>query len=173
MNIRKASPADLIEVLYLLHVCIQEMNSKGWIHWDLENLTVKDDIEDGIVFIYKENETCLGMVTLTTEEAPEYKDVLWNQMPGRPLLVKRLIVHSKWHTQGIEKQLITFAEQFGIENGFSSLRLDVFAENKEAVALYEQLNFKYSGEIMFQYQKVPNTCFEKVLNAEPMKVSQK
>jgi ribosomal protein S18 acetylase RimI-like enzyme len=163
MNIIKASPSDLVEVLYLLRVCVLEMNSKGLVYCDLQNILAKNDIENNTVFLYKQNEVCLGMIVLDTDQDPEYKSVEWMAASHKPLVAHRLMVHPNWRNQGIAKQILTFAEHYAQENGFTSLRLDVYSENQEAVALYNNLNYKQLGEITYHYQKVPFYCFEKII----------
>ena len=163
MNIIKASPADIVEVLYLLKVCVLEMNIKGWYHWDMQNHLVKYDIENNSVFLYKENEVSVGAITLNNEEIAEYKDIKWSHLSNNPLVVHRLLVHPNWREKGVAKELLVFSENFAKENGFTSLRLEVFSENQEAVGLYNQLNYKQQGEIQLHYQKSPYYCFEKTL----------
>lgn len=164
MSIIKAAPSDLIEALFLFKAYVQEMNCQGWFHWEFHNSMLKNDIENNVMFLYKENEVCLGMISLNTEEKPEYKTIHWSETSSKPLIAQRLIVHPNWRNQGIAKKLLAFAEEHARENGFTSLRLDVFAENEEAVALYHHLNFSMLGEIKFHYQQVPFYCFEKIIS---------
>jgi len=161
MEIIKAVPADLIEVLYLLRVCVLDMNSRGWFYWDLQSPLIKEDIDNNTVFLYKQNEMTFGMISFNLKEIPEYRDINWNKASSKPLLIHHLMVHPKWREKGIAKQLITFAERYGRENGFTSLRLDVLSENQEAVSLYRELSYQQMGEVTFHYQKVPYYCFEK------------
>ncbi len=161
MNIIKAFPADLVEVLYLLRVCVQEMNGKGWFQWDLQNHLVKGDIENGTVFLYKQNEACIGTITLNTNGIEEYKNVHWPDPSRSPLFIHRLLVHPAWREKGIADNLMAFAESYAREHGFSSLRLEVFSENKDALNRFNQLNYNQIGEIQLQYQKSPYYCFEK------------
>lgn len=163
MNIIKATSIDLIEVLFLLKVSIQEMDCQEWFCWDMHNTKIQSDIENNIVFLYKENEVCLGMISLCSDEIPEYKNFKWDESSQRPLIAHRLIVHPNWGDQGIDKSLLIFAEQYARENGFTSLRLGASSENQVAVALYHQLNYNVLGEMLTHYQKVPYYCFEKMI----------
>ena len=163
MNIIKASPSDLVEVLYLLRVCVLEMNSKGWFHWDLHNPLVKQDLENDRVFVYIENDITIGTITLNCDEMPEYNSISWSNTSGKSLVACRLLVHPCWRKKGIAKELLAFAEKYARENGFNSLRVDVFSENNEALGLCNQLNYKQQGEIQHQYQKLPYYCFEKTV----------
>jgi GNAT superfamily N-acetyltransferase len=163
MSIIKASQEDLIEVLYLLRVCIQEMNARGWFHLDMHNIMVRDNINNNMVFLYKENEVYPGMITLNVQEEPEYKHVQSNDPLHKPLIAHRLIVHPSWRKKGIAKKLLAFSEQYAKDNGFTSLRLGVFSENLDAVSLYKKLNYNNLGEIFLQYQKIPYYCYEKII----------
>lgn len=167
MSIIKASSSDLIEMLFLLKVCLQEMNCRTHLHCDLHDVLMQNHIEDNLIFIYKEHEVCLGLILLDkdTAEVPEYKNAMWEASP-KPIMLNHIIVHPNWHHQGIEEKLITFAEQYARDSGFTSLRLSVFGENEEAIALYHQLNYNKSGEIKLHYQQIPYYCFEKVLRPD-------
>ena len=50
MEIRKAIPSDLVEILYLLRVCIKDMNEKGMKQWNSahpESGVIKRNLEEG------------------------------------------------------------------------------------------------------------------------------
>lgn len=161
MNIVKASSADLMDVLYLLRVCVHEMNGKGWFHWDLQNQLLKSDIEKGTTFLYKQNEACVGALTINNEEIAEYKEILWPSTSHNPLFIHRLMVHPFWREKGVAGSLMYFAEGYAREQGYSSLRLEVNSENDEVINLFNELNYNKIGEIQIQYQKSPYYCFEK------------
>jgi len=163
MSIIKASPSDLVEVLYLLKVSIQEMNCNNGFHWNLQNCLVQNDIENNLVFLYKQNALCIGMITLSTEDPLEYKSVKWMANSPKPLVAHRLIVHPYWKNRDVAKELLAFAEQHAQEYSFTSVRSDVFTDDREVVTLYHQLNYLHTGEFILLYQKTPYYCFEKIL----------
>jgi ribosomal protein S18 acetylase RimI-like enzyme len=74
-----------------------------------------------------------------------------------------MAVHPNHQGKGIGKKLLKFAEDYARNQGFSSIRLDVYTENPSAVSLYEKAGYKEKGEVTFPFRKVPYKCFEKVL----------
>jgi ribosomal protein S18 acetylase RimI-like enzyme len=163
MNIIKATPADLIEIFYLLKRCVKEMNSKGWLYWNLDFELLRKDVEKGSLFLYKTDYHSLGMITFSTEVLPGYEEVKWTDSSKKPLIINRLIVHPNWRKHGIADHLLAFAEEYAKDQGFTSLRLDVYAENQEAISVYSNLHYQQTGQMQMQAQKVPFYCFEKVL----------
>jgi ribosomal protein S18 acetylase RimI-like enzyme len=159
MNIQKALSKDFIEVLYLVRVCLHEF--KGWLYADLSHLLANNHFKDAIIFLYKENEVCRGMISL--KEGQSSGENLTPNDTDKSFEVNCLAVHPHWRHQGIARSLIAFAEQYAKEQGYSSLKLNIFAENEDAVGLYNKLDYKQAGETQSSYQKVPFICFEKNL----------
>jgi ribosomal protein S18 acetylase RimI-like enzyme len=160
MNIQKALSTDLIEALYLVKTCLHEF--KGWLYADLNHFLANNHFKEAIVFLYKENEVCRGMISLI-EGTPKGENNSLNGIENKSFEVNCLAVHPNWRHQGIAKSLIAFAEKYAKEQGYASLTLSIFAENEEAVDLYSKLEYKQSGETLSSYQKVPFICFEKDL----------
>ncbi|MEH7075298.1 GNAT family N-acetyltransferase [Neobacillus drentensis] len=75
----------------------------------------------------------------------------------------RLVVHPKFQGKGYGKQLLQFAEEFALQNGYSSIRLDVYRQNPGALTLYERSGFQERGTIRFPFRSVSYKCFEKIL----------
>lgn len=163
MNIIKASIDELIEVMYLLRVCVHDLNRKGWYCGDLQNQQVKSDIVNNSIFIYRKNEAVIGLMKLTDDEIVAHKSVAWSSTSGKPLIMRQLLVHPNWKNNEIERSMLTFAEKYAREQGFTSLRLEVYSENQDVVFLYGQMDYKQLGEVKLHYQDVPYICFEKVL----------
>ena len=60
--------------------------------------------------------------------------------PGE-LMVETLVVASEMRGQGVGKSLMKRVEQFAVENGYSTLSLDVVDTNTGAIKLYERMGF--------------------------------
>lgn len=142
MNISKALQADLIEILYLVKVCVQEKNDPCLCYWDLQHQLIKKDIEEGLVYIYRENEVCLGAITLNPLPLEETKDSKWQDTSAKPLFIHRLLVHPNWKDRHIADSLVAFAEKYALDNGFTSLRLEAFSEDIQSMDFITEHSYR-------------------------------
>lgn len=166
MNITRANENDLIEILYLLKVCISDMHSKGLKHWnnaypDIE--IIKKDLREGSVYLLKDRQVCKGMVTLSASEPEAYRDIKWPDSTLKPLYMHRMAVHPKWQRQGLARKLIRFAGDYAKKNGYRRICLDVFSNSENARLLYEKCEFVEVGAFHMNEQKIPYICYEKYL----------
>jgi RimJ/RimL family protein N-acetyltransferase len=57
--------------------------------------------------------------------------------------------------------MLAFAETFGREQGYFSIRLDAFSGNTAAIKLYEKNNYRMRGTVRFRKEEF--YCYEKNL----------
>jgi ribosomal protein S18 acetylase RimI-like enzyme len=166
MEIIQAQDKDFIEILYLLRICITDMNKKGLKHWNSaypDAESIKNDLAKGAIYVLKDKGVCKGMMTLSDAEPEEYKHIKWSDDSGIPLYLHRMAIHPKWQRMGLARDLINFADNFARKNGYNCIRLDVFSPSERARQLYEKQNFHKIGSFHFAYQQVPYVCYEKRL----------
>ncbi|MEK3910597.1 N-acetyltransferase [Paenibacillus sp. FSL H7-0331] len=65
---------------------------------------------------------------------------------------------------GLGSKLLRFAEVYIASYGYTSIRLDVYAENAAALGMYQRGGYSERGNVRYPFRKVPYFCFEKVLN---------
>jgi GNAT superfamily N-acetyltransferase len=164
MEIMQAKESDFIEILYLLRVCILDMNQKGLKHWnsvypgpDL----IKNDLEKSTIYLIKDKGICKGMLTLDSVEPDNYKEIEWSTPAQKPLFLHRLAVHPIWQGQGIASMLLNFAEEYAVKNGFDALRIDVNSSSENAMSLCKKLAFNETGNFFTTFQQHPFICFDK------------
>jgi len=166
MEIIQAKPDDLIEILYLLRVCILDMNAKGLKHWNSafpDSDMIKQDLHSGTIYLAKEKGVCKGMVTLNEREPEDYKQLNFLSDRKRPLYLQNMAVHPLWQGMGIAKFMVEFAQRLAQDKGFDCIRLDVFKPSENARQLYEKQLFKEVAMFQATYQKIPFVCYEKQL----------
>jgi len=166
MEIIQAKDKDLIEILYLLRVCILDMNRKGFKHWNSaypDMKSIQNDLYKGTIYLLKDRKVCKGMVTLSDTEPQEYKQINWSDHLSKPLYLHRMAIHPNWQGIGLAKNLVAFADNYARENGYNCIRLDVFSPSKRARQLYEKQDFHEAGLFHAEYQQVPYVCYEKIL----------
>jgi len=74
------------------------------------------------------------------------------------------VVNTDNQGQGYAQKLMTFAENYAIENNYASIRLDTFSQNKRNQKFYELRGYKRLGNIYFPKQSEhPFYCYELVL----------
>lgn len=163
-NILNIQLQDLNEVMSLIKEAIAEMDNHHIFQWDEvypDYKTLSSDIQSETMFGIFKNAELAGIVVLDKNQSQEYSDVKWELDNDHPLIMHRLCVRPKYQGQGIAKQLIKFSEQFAIENGLKSLRLDAFSANPSAINLYERNGYLKRGIVKFR--KGNFYCYEKVL----------
>jgi GNAT superfamily N-acetyltransferase len=166
MEVKQAKSTDLVEILYLLNVCISDMNAKGLKHWNNVfpgNEQIRKDLEEGNIYLAKEKGVCKGMVTLNDSEPAGYGDMKFQTAEARPLFLHRMAVHPKWQGKGIASYLVDFAQKMARDRGFTCIRLDIYQSSQEARQLCKKLNFQEIGSFQAPCQKIPYVCYEKQL----------
>jgi GNAT superfamily N-acetyltransferase len=166
MEITQAKPIELIEILYLLKVCILDMHLKGLKHWNSaspDTDQIQHDLQNGFIYLVKDKGVCKGMVTLNDKEPEDYKQLSFPKDKSRFFYLHRMVVHPKWQGMGIAKLMMEFAHKLAREKGFDCLRLDIFTPSEAARRLCERQNFKEVGSFLTTYQKIPFICYEKQL----------
>jgi ribosomal protein S18 acetylase RimI-like enzyme len=166
MEIVKAKPTDLIEILYLLRVCILDMNKKGLKHWNSaypDHEKVQQDLRDGSIYLVKDRGVCKGMVTLNESEPEDYKQLAFPSDRKKPMYLQHIAVHPQWQGQGIATRMVDFAQKLALEKGFDAIRLDFFQPSEGAKQLCKKQSFKEIASFHSAYQKIPFVCYEKQL----------
>lgn len=160
--IRKASKDDKQIIMNIIQNAIVDMESKGIYQWDSiypNAEVINNDLDKGILYVYVDSGSIKGIIVLNEHQDKEYEDMDWKLNSGKHLIVHRLCVDPGYQGMGIARLLMNFAEEYGKENGYESIRLDAFMSNKHACSLYEKLGYSTAGIVQFRKGKF--YCFEK------------
>lgn len=161
--IKKLSMDQLFDAFSIIESVIDKMNAEQIFQWDEQYPSreiIKKDISEGSAFGFFESDELRGYIVLNEEYSPEYNSLEWKDKNGTALIVHRLSIKADCQGQGIAKQLMMFAEEYAINNGYSSIRLDAFLHNKAALSLYDNLGYTKVGTVTFR--KGEFYCYEKV-----------
>jgi len=166
MEIKQATSYYLVDVLFLLKECVEDMNSRGLKQWNSANpgaAVMKQDIDNGTLYLYSELEMLHGMINLTDEKPVEYDDVDWKGNGGKVLYLNRLAVNPLYLESDICDKLLNFAEEHAKKNKYTTIRLDVLDSYPVDDKFFVTRKFENAGNYHTDFQKMPYVCFEKDL----------
>jgi ribosomal protein S18 acetylase RimI-like enzyme len=164
MEIRKAIPSDLVEILYLLRVCVKDMNEHGMKQWNSAHPEVKvirKNLDEGFIYLLKDQWVCKGMVTLTPEIPVDHEDLNFSGSGRNILYLQWMAVHPYWQGQGIAKMLLDFAENYARKNKYEMIQIDVFSDHDLGQQICHKNEFTEVGKFHSTFQKIPFICYEK------------
>ena len=167
MEIETASEEQLEEILALLSVVVKDMNSKGFFQWGEDYPTremFEKHIADKGLIVMIDDGMIIGYVLITEEQDKEYAHVDWEDKYGRSVVIHRLAIAPERQGQGLANQLMDFAEGYARENGFTSIRLDTYSDNKRARSFYVGRGYQYRGITHFKQREKEYYCFEKIIH---------
>lgn len=168
MVINKASEQDLEQLLSIVKSCGQNLIEQGIFQWNEEYPKKEDlleDIELQELWKLEDGNKIVGLIVLTKIEDSAYQHVKWLTKNNNNLYIHRLAVHPNFQGKGYAQKLMDFAEKFARENGYNSIRLDTFSQNKRNQNFYEQRNYIKLESIYFPNQSAfPFYCYEKIIN---------
>lgn len=162
--ITPAASLDRTALVALKDACIARMRAEGIEQWDEvypSSINIEQDIAAGTLHVLRSNGEIAGCLTLDEKLDPLWQDMDWQPVSGPVAAVHRVMVHPAKQGRGLAKQLMLHAETLARTNGGHSIRLDAFASNPAALALYDRLGYRRTGSALMR--KGPFVCFEKIL----------
>ena len=100
--------------------------------------------ENEQMLIAKDGAQVTGFITLKMNPAPTIPFLL----PRLICSVRTVVVGKVHQRRGIGRQLMAAAENWARQHGAAEVRLEVFAFNHSAIALYELAGYGYQSHIM-------------------------
>ncbi len=166
-QIVKAKVEDIEAIMSIFKQCTKILLEANIDQWDGSYPTVEifqHDINEGNVFVIKEDQKILATITLNSQQDDQYKAIKWKFQLEKVLVIHRLAVSPDAQGKGYGRKLCEFTESYGAENGFEVIRLDAYSGNSISCMLYEKLNYhRAEGYCWFHGNKLPFYCYEKRL----------
>lgn len=155
VEIRPAKETQLIEVLYLIRECAEQLALKGvksWHNTHSDSSLISDDIKKKHVFL-----AFLRMVPIGTITVKACND------KAEAALIDRLAIFPHFQNRGYAKDLIVFAEESARSNNFKKLCATVPFDDKSLLKLFESNGFVNKGTALEGADEMVQILFEKKL----------
>lgn len=165
--IRCAKISEIPQILTIAKACASHMIEKGIFQWNDEypsREAFAKDIQRNELYVLEENGEIIGTIVASTRMDAEYVPVVWLTPNTNNIYIHRLSVHPDYQGKGHAQKLMDFVENYAIENGFDSLRLDTFSQNSRNQRFYEARGYRKLDDIYYPKQSpYPFHCYELVL----------
>ena len=165
--IRRAKLPEIKDILKVTRACAQKMVDNGIYQWNEHYPTEQaflDDLKRNELYVNEHNGRIIGAIVISTHMDEEYIPIKWLTPNGNNTYIHRVCIHPEFQGKGFAQAMMDFAEDFSRSNGFDSVRLDTFSQNKRNQQFYEQRGYQKLGDIFFPKQSEhPFHCYELVL----------
>ena len=167
MKIRLANDKDIIRVVEITNACANHMINQNIFQWD-ENYPSKEafneDVQNNSLYVIEKNNDILGCLCISAKIDDVYKNVKWLTLNERNIYLHRLAIHPDHQGKGLALKLMSYAEEFTIQRGYKSIRLDTFSGNPKNNKFYNLQGYTKLEKIFYRDQSdMPFHCYEKIL----------
>lgn len=164
MIFRLAKEKD-IDKVYEVLIALINKNYRD-LNWNANypnKQTIISDIKMRELFILEEEDTIIGAVVLNKNGEEAYNDLNWlSEAPE--IYAHRFFVNPQVKGKGYGRILMEACENYLINKGYKSIRLDTFSGNKTAQKFYEGQEFLKVGQVFIKGYKECFYCYEKSLS---------
>lgn len=165
--IRHAKISEIEDILTITKACAAKMIENGIFQWN-EHYPTKEafvnDLKRNELYIKEVEGRIIGAIVISDYMDDEYIPIQWLTPNGKNTYIHRVCIHPYHQGKGYAQELMDFAEAYSGTNGFVSVRLDTFSQNKKNQRFYEQRGYQKLGDIFFPKQSEhPFHCYELVL----------
>jgi len=165
--IRSAKISEIPDIIAICNACAEHMISNGIYQWNEHYPSAEvfeKDIDRNELYVLVIDTKIIGAIVISTRVDAEYKPVKWLTKNENNIYIHRLAVAPSEQGKGYAQQLMDFAEKHAKTNGFQSVRLDTFSQNKRNNRFYEQRGYTRLEDIFLPNQSEhPFHCYELVL----------
>lgn len=151
--IRKARENDLkkVEAGYtnLLTYEKEHINNSNWVLGLYPTIkTAEKAFSEDTLYVFEEDGIVLGSMILNQIQPEDYKYIKWEYEADEKevLVVHTLCIIPSSARKGCGRKMMDFALNKGKEIGCIAVRLETYAGNEPAKALYKSMGFRFAGE---------------------------
>lgn len=137
----------------LIRRAVADMDRRGIPQWDAvypARSDLEGDILDKTLYLVLTGEALAAVFVLNEQADGEYKNGRWSDPGGRFAVLHRLCVEPSFQHCGIGRRVCRMAEETACGLGYTSLRLDAFSRNPNALQMYEALGYTRTGTAQFR-----------------------
>lgn len=119
---------------------------------------IRSYIEEGSMYIYKENGTIIGAMAVTMYQGEDYHAIEWSKQvqDNEAAVIHILAVSPDCQRKGIGSEMIREAIRLAQTHRMKAIRLDALASNTPAHKIYKALGFEFRGQ---QHLYAENTAW--------------
>lgn len=165
-SFRLAKAEEVNAIWEILQEAIDRRKADGSVQWQdgYPNLqVVAKDIERDAGYVLVDGDRLVGYCALFIDDEPAYDDIQGNWLTdGSFVVFHRVAVSKDYVGKGVAQQLLLHIESFARNRKTPSLRADTNFDNAAMLRIFEKLNYKYCGEVVFRGGS--RKAFEKVLH---------
>ncbi|PKP36530.1 MAG: hypothetical protein CVT98_07655 [Bacteroidetes bacterium HGW-Bacteroidetes-15] len=155
MEIHLAKESQLLEVLYIIRECAQQLKDKGvksWHNTHVDYAEISEDIRNKYVFIIFLKKIPVGTITIK----PDYNSKNISHLD-------RLAIFPHFQRRGFAKAMIDFAESQSRSLGYTALRGTIPVDDQSLCKLLEEKGFTNLGIAHHVPNELIKIIFEKKL----------
>ena len=162
---RKATIAELDDIMVIIDFARQQMLSEGKHQWDANypaRTHIENDIHAGVgyVMVVDDKVVAYGAVVFTGE--PSYNSIKGHWLSEQPYVVlHRIAVAKESRGMGIGRLFMQEVEKMALEKGVHSFKVDTNYDNERMQRTFKKQGFTYCGEIY--YEGGTRMAYEKLL----------
>ena len=165
--IRSAKISEIPYILTITKACAQTMSANGILQWNEHypnKSSFENDIERNELYVLELKGKIMGALVISNFMDAEYESIEWLTPNQNNIYIHRLAIDPLHQGKGYAQMLMDFAEKYAQENGYISVRLDTFSQNKRNQRFYEIRGYRKLADIYFPKQsEYPFHCYELVL----------
>ena len=143
--IRKAHSEDLFilnEMAKSIRTQMNDLGLKQWLGHYPNTDHFKEDLKKDGLYVYSDNDTILGSISILEENDPPYQAISWHR--DHALVIHRLMVDPNHQKKGVGIALFTYAINKA-KQGYGSLKVDTHPDNIRMQKLILKMKFEYMG----------------------------
>lgn len=157
---------QLDQVMDVYDHVVKVMNDHGNFQWGNgypSKEIIKEDIEKKELYLLSEKDEITAAVVLNRDCEPEYQHIQWKDDYSF-IVIHRLCVNPNFQGKGVGRVLMEEIEKLALDQGYTSIRLDTFSQNKKAQSLFARQGYEPRGIFYFSGYDDPFIAFEKQLS---------
>lgn len=165
IDFRKANISDIQNIWTILKGAIAQRKADGSNQWQdgyPNEDSIKSDIEKSAGFVLTEKNQVIGYCAILINDEPEYENIQGEWLSNNDFVVyHRVAIAKEYLGKGLAKKMLSYIEEFALQNNIFSVKADTNFDNGPMLALFEKMGYKYCGEVYFRGS--PRRAYEKVL----------